>query len=60
MSSGQRVTDRGVHLSPQEREMAQLSYRDLPPSEAERLYAIQKLRLARERAAGRYPERERG
>jgi hypothetical protein len=58
-SSGERVSN-GVTLSPNEREMAHLSYRDLPKEEAERLYALNKMKLVRERAAGRYPERERG
>jgi hypothetical protein len=55
MPSGQRAQN-GVTLSPSEREIAVLSYRDLPASEAEKLYAIQKLKLLRERQAGRYPE----
>lgn len=53
--SGQRAQN-GVTLSPAEREIAVLSYRDLPASEAEKLYAMQKLKLVRERQAGRYPE----
>lgn len=58
MSDGRVFTDR-VTLSAEERQMAHLSYRGLPPAEAERVYATAKLKLARERAAGRYPD-ERG
>ena len=55
-----RQLERGITLSPEERSMAHLSYRDLSPHEAERIYARMKAKLATERAAGRYPERERG
>lgn len=59
--SGQRVTGgNGVTLSAEERNMAHLSYRDVPKPEAERIYAEQKLRLRRMRESGEYPERERG
>jgi hypothetical protein len=60
MSNGQFQSDNRVTLSAEERQMAHLSYRDLAPTEAEALYARQKLRLVRERAAGRYPLPERG
>jgi len=59
-TSGEFRMQNGVTLSPEERQVSHLSYRDVPPAEAERIYAIQKLKLQRERAAGRYPERERG
>lgn len=58
MSDGRMFTDR-VTLSAEERQMAHLSYRGMPPAEAERIYAEQKLKIRRERAAGRYPD-ERG
>jgi hypothetical protein len=58
MASGSRFSER-VTLAPGEVEMAHLSYRGVPKAEAERMYAEAKLRLQRERAAGRYPESDR-
>jgi hypothetical protein len=59
MPNGERRSG-SVKLSREECEIAHLSYRDLPPKDAERVYATQKLKLNRMRAAGQYPERERG
>jgi hypothetical protein len=56
MPNGERRSG-SVTLSREECEIAHLSYRDLPPEEAER---TQKMKLHRMRAAGQYPERERG
>ena len=41
-----------VVLLPHEVEMAHLSYRELPPEKAERLYWEMKVRMVRAKAAG--------
>ena len=62
-ASGQRQTSSQITLSPEEREIARSSFSDptgkMTNADKERLYAMNKAKLIRERAAGRYPARER-
>ncbi len=60
-ASGQRRQDmRSMTLSPEEREIARTSFSsDLSIEQREKLYAMNKAKLARMRADGVYPERER-
>jgi len=61
--SGERPSSSSITLSAEERFIARTSFTDptgkMTNAEKERLYAMNKARLARERAAGRYPARER-
>jgi hypothetical protein len=45
-----------ITLSPEERQMARLSYRDLPPEQAERLYSEMKRRLLVAKANGEHTQ----
>ncbi|EHR03222.1 hypothetical protein [Bradyrhizobium sp. WSM471] len=62
--SGQQIiSDRGkITLTAEERDIARRSFTDprMSNEEKERSYGMQKLKLARMRADGTYPERERG
>nr|AWM07626.1 hypothetical protein CIT39_15010 [Bradyrhizobium symbiodeficiens] len=63
MASGRRMGGGSqITLNAEERFIARHSFSDpnLSDAERERLYATMKAKLARERAEGRYPERERG
>jgi hypothetical protein len=61
-SSGERQST-GVTLTAEERAIARSAFTDptgkMTNADKERLYAMNKLKLQRERAAGRYPARER-
>lgn len=59
-STGRRPDPPGrITLSPDERDIAVKSRPDLPPHQAERLYAENKIRLGQLRASGQYPMPER-
>jgi hypothetical protein len=60
-STGERPASTGMTLTPEERFIARNSFTDpnMTNAQKERLYAMNKAKLARERAAGRYPARER-
>jgi hypothetical protein len=51
-----RPVETRITLSPEERDVARRSYANMPPAEAERLYAEMKGLLIRRRAAGTYTE----
>lgn len=60
-SSGERPATTGMTLTAEERFIARNSFSDpnMTNAQKEKLYAMNKAKLARERTAGRYPQRER-
>lgn len=60
-SGGQRASSMGqVTLTPAEREIARNSFSGMSNAEKERLYAMNKAKLARKRAEGSYPQSGQG
>jgi hypothetical protein len=51
-ASGQRQSSRQITLTPEEREVAHLSFRHLPADQAEAQYALNKARMLRLKAEG--------
>lgn len=60
-SSGERPASTGMTLTAEERFIARNAFTDpnMTNAQKEKLYAMNKAKLQRERAAGRYPARER-